>query len=328
VTVDGRVLTNYHVIAEGSSAIVKFPDRAFYVVDGVLASDKGRDVAVIKIHGRNFQTLPLGDSGRVQVGEEVVAIGNPLSFESTVSNGIVSGIRTIKEEGGVFLQTTAPISPGSSGGPLFNMAGEVIGITSMYRAGGENLNFAIPINDAKRLLLTESAQLRALPNESASVQAEPHAEASKTVSETLTWIQTHLETTPASSIGGTHATDDFALSFDSCQVTVIWRYRVLMDGENKEVVTASGPFDLGSFRSDPEHMVVTALDDSRYQLKMYSIDPFLTVWTDSWGGVQRVPDSHNFLLFFATKEMAERQQKAWHDAIILCARKPTHDHLY
>ena len=105
VSKDGLIVTNYHVISEGSSAIVKLPDGAFYVVDGVLASDKTRDVAVIKAHGQNFRTLTLGNSDRVQVGEDVVAIGNPLSLESTVSNGIVSGIRAVKEEGGKFLQS-------------------------------------------------------------------------------------------------------------------------------------------------------------------------------------------------------------------------------
>jgi hypothetical protein len=174
VSSNGVILTNYHVIAEGSSAVVKFPDGAFYVVDGVLASDKARDIAVIKAHGQNFRTLPLGNSDRVQVGEDVVAIGSPLSLESTVSNGIVSGIRAVEEEGGRFLQVTAPISPGSSGGPLFNMAGEVIGITTMYLKGGENLNFAIPINDAKRLLPAESAQIQPLPNEPEPVQAGTH----------------------------------------------------------------------------------------------------------------------------------------------------------
>ena len=174
VSKDGRIVTNYHVIAEGSSAIVKLPDGAFFVVDGVLASDKARDVAVIKAHGENFRTLTLGNSDRLQVGEEVVAIGNPLSLESTVSNGIVSGIRTVEEEGGKFLQVTAPISPGSSGGPLFNMAGEVVGITTLYLKGGENLNFAIPINDAKRLLLAKFSKLQALPNETEPVKAQTH----------------------------------------------------------------------------------------------------------------------------------------------------------
>ena len=124
ISSDGVILTNYHVIAEGRSAVVKFPNGSSYVVDGVLASDKARDIAVIKAHGQAFRTPPLGNSDRLQVGEEVVAIGNPLSLESTVSNGIVSGIRSIEEEGGKFLQVTTPISPGSSGGPLFNMAGE------------------------------------------------------------------------------------------------------------------------------------------------------------------------------------------------------------
>ena len=174
VSTDGVIVTNYHVISEGTSAIVKLPDGAFYVVDGVLAFDKARDVAIIKAHGQNFRTLTLGNSDRLQVGEDVVAIGNPLSLESTVSTGIVSGIRTIEDEGGKFLQVTAAISPGSSGGPLFNMAGEVIGITTLYLKGGENLNFAIPINDAKRLLLNQSGKLQNLPDESRPVKAQTH----------------------------------------------------------------------------------------------------------------------------------------------------------
>jgi hypothetical protein len=164
ISKDGRIVTNYHVIAEGNSAVVKLPDGAFYVVDGLLAFDKTRDVAVIKAHGENFRTLTFGNSDRIRIGEEVVAIGNPLSLESTVSNGIISGIRTVEQRGGKFLQTTAPISPGSSGGPLFNMEGEVIGINTSYLEGGENLNFAIPANDARSLLL-KSSELQGLPNE-------------------------------------------------------------------------------------------------------------------------------------------------------------------
>jgi hypothetical protein len=188
VSRDGLIVTNYHVILEGSSAIAKFPDGAFFVVDGVVAFDKTRDVAVIQAHGKNFRTLTLGNSDRVRVGEEVVAIGNPLSLESTVSNGIVSGIRTVKEEGGTFLQVTAPISPGSSGGPLFNMAGEVVGITTLYLKGGENLNFAIPINDAKRLLLNRSGGLRKLPDGMESEATEPKKEE--------TCIYSDIETPP------------------------------------------------------------------------------------------------------------------------------------
>jgi hypothetical protein len=158
-------VTNYHVIKSGTSAIVKLPHGAFFPVDGLIAFDKGRDIAIIKAHGEDFRAVTLGDSGRVQVGDEVVAIGNPLSLESTVSDGIVSAIRTIEQEGGEFLQITAPISPGSSGGPLFNAAGEVVGITTLYLEGGENLNFAIPVNDAKRLLQGSVSKVHDFPNE-------------------------------------------------------------------------------------------------------------------------------------------------------------------
>jgi V8-like Glu-specific endopeptidase len=172
ISKDGQVVTNYHVIKNGSSAVIKFPDGAFFVVDGVLASDKDRDVAIIKAHGNDFRALTLGDSDRLQVGEEVVAIGSPLSLESTVSNGIVSAIRTVEDEGGKFLQITVPISPGSSGGPLFNMSGKVVGITTSHIKGGENLNFAIPINDVKPMLLARSPRARALPDETKPVTAD------------------------------------------------------------------------------------------------------------------------------------------------------------
>src|SRR5271157_2446735 len=162
---DGVIVTNYHVIATGNVAVVKFADGTISPVDGVLAAEKVRDLAVIKIHGRTFPTLALGNSEQIQVGEEVVAIGNPLGLELSVSNGIVSGIRTDKEKGGELLQITAPISHGSSGGPLFNMFGEVIGINAMFLEGGENLNFAIPVNDARRLLQNQSTRLQPLPNE-------------------------------------------------------------------------------------------------------------------------------------------------------------------
>jgi hypothetical protein len=172
VSADGVIVTNYHLIETGNVAIVKFPDDTAFPVDGVLAADKVRDLAIIKIHGKTFRTLALGDSDDIQVGEEVVAIGNPLSLESTVSNGIISGVRTSKEQGGKFLQTTAPISPGSSGGPLFNMRGEVVGINTMYLEGGENLNFAIPVNDAKLLLSNLSATFQKLPNEHESAPTD------------------------------------------------------------------------------------------------------------------------------------------------------------
>ncbi len=180
VRADGVILTNYHVIRTGNVAAVKFSDETVLPVDGVLAADKVRDLAIIKVHGKTFRTLTLGNSDQIQVGEEVVAIGNPLGLELTVSNGILSGVRTDKEVGGKFLQVTAPITHGSSGGPLFNMMGEVVGITTLGIEGGGNLNFAIPINDAKHLLQNQSATLRDLPNEpdsDASIADTPKVDA-------------------------------------------------------------------------------------------------------------------------------------------------------
>lgn len=173
VRADGAIMTNYHVIATGNVGVVKFSDGTILPVDGVLATDKFRDLAILKIHGKTFPTLTLGNSDQIQVGEEIVAIGNPLGLELTVSNGILSGIRSDEKEDGKLLQITAPISRGSSGGPLFNMFGEVVGINAMFLEGGESLNFAIPVNDAKNLLKNQTVQLQQLPNERDALTPEP-----------------------------------------------------------------------------------------------------------------------------------------------------------
>lgn len=153
VSNDGKVITNYHVIDGASSALIKFPNGAFFLIEGVLAADVAKDIAVLKASGSDFPTVALGDSDKVQVGEEVVSIGSPLSLEATVSNGIISSIRELKDdENQRLFQTTAPISPGSSGGALLNMGGELIGITTAEMVGGQNLNFAVPINVVKPLL--------------------------------------------------------------------------------------------------------------------------------------------------------------------------------
>jgi len=108
------------------------------------------DLAVLKAEGHSLAHLSVGDSDSVRVGERVIAIGSPLSLETTVSDGIVSAIR--KQADGTIFQITAPISPGSSGGVLLDTTGRAIGVTTAYIAEGQNLNFAVPINFAKSLL--------------------------------------------------------------------------------------------------------------------------------------------------------------------------------
>jgi hypothetical protein len=112
--------------------------------------DSTRDLALLSISGAKAPALALGDSNEVAVGDEVYVIGNPRGLEGTFSQGIISGIRQIGSES--LLQVTAPISPGSSGGPVLNSSGKVIGVAALTFRGGQNLNFAIPISYLQPLL--------------------------------------------------------------------------------------------------------------------------------------------------------------------------------
>ena len=149
----GKLVTNFHVIEAAASAVVKSSMGAFYPVKGVLGIDKEHDLAVLKVAGSDFTFLPLGDSDVVQLGDKVVAIGSPLGLEDTISDGLISGIRDLGKY--TVFQTTAAISPGSSGGVLLNSKGEVVGITSFQLTSGQNLNFAIPVKYAKPLLKSD-----------------------------------------------------------------------------------------------------------------------------------------------------------------------------
>ena len=149
VNAEGDVASNHHVVEGGSKAIIKTMDGRTGQVLEIINDDPELDLLIAKTSLRNTNPLPLGDSDTVTVGEEVIAIGNPAGLEGTVSNGIVSGVR--KVEGFKFIQITAPISPGSSGGPVFNSTGNVIGIATAYLDIGQNLNFAMPSNYLKSL---------------------------------------------------------------------------------------------------------------------------------------------------------------------------------
>jgi hypothetical protein len=283
VSKDGRIVTNYHVIENGSSAIVKFPDGAFFVVDGVLVFDKARDVAVVKAHGKDFRTLSLGNSDRLEVGEEVVAIGNPLSLESTVSNGIISGIRTVEKQGGKFLQVTTPISPGSSGGPLFNMAGEVVGITTLYLKGGENLNFAIPINDVKHLLLAESSKVHDFPDEVPATTTETTDGASLPLKDTLNWINNFariviwntecLDVDSGKNFACTR--EFFSVSAEDCTVTatVVTTLRDVLTGKSLNGNSDSKVVDTVPLKElDPEQIRVIPWPFNDPKTSRYSVD--------------------------------------------------------
>ena len=147
----GEILTNLHLVEDAKTVTVKLKNEDVYDEVVLLESDPRRDIALIKVRAWNLPVVRLGNSDPVQVGERVVAIGNPRGLEQTVTDGLISAIRDTGK-GYKLFQMSVPISTGSSGGPLFNMAGEAIGITAAYLEGGQNLNFAIPINYGLALL--------------------------------------------------------------------------------------------------------------------------------------------------------------------------------
>jgi serine protease Do len=152
VTPDGYILTNAHVVAGATEVTVRLTDRREFIAK-VIGSDKRTDVAVIKIDAKDLPTVRIGDPSTLRAGEWVIAIGSPFGFDNSVTAGIVSGIsRSLPEDNYVpFIQTDVAVNPGNSGGPLFNLAGEVVGINSQIysRTGGYmGLSFAIPIDVA------------------------------------------------------------------------------------------------------------------------------------------------------------------------------------
>ena len=152
ISENGVVATNYHVIKSSHSILIQFVNGKSYQEVSLIAGYPSNDLAILYIEeDDSFLPVILGDSDNLQTGEQILAIGNPYGFENTISDGLISGIREIGDF--KLLQITAPVSPGSSGGALFNMKGEVIGITSIgSQWNAQNLNFAIPINLLKFLV--------------------------------------------------------------------------------------------------------------------------------------------------------------------------------
>jgi len=146
----GSVVTNLHVIVGSKAAQVRLANNDTYDDVMVVDVDRARDLAVLKLKAMALAHAELGDSDEVRVGDSVYAIGSPQRLSQTFSQGIVSGFR--EADGHRMIQTTAPISPGSSGGGLFDAAGRLVGITSSRIVDGENLNFAVPINYVRVLL--------------------------------------------------------------------------------------------------------------------------------------------------------------------------------
>lgn len=146
ISSNGTAVTNYHVIEGASSAKITISDtQKTYKVKGVLNYSKAEDWAVIKVDGGNFPYMEIGDASTIIGGTEIFAIGSPLGLQNTISQGIISNVKRVVGSA-TYIQITAAISHGSSGGALINKYGQVIGITSASFEGGQSLNLAVPIS--------------------------------------------------------------------------------------------------------------------------------------------------------------------------------------
>ncbi|MBX4191435.1 MAG: trypsin-like peptidase domain-containing protein [Candidatus Doudnabacteria bacterium] len=156
---DGLIVTNKHVVSDTTATYTVLMNDGKKYDAKVLARDPINDIALVKIDGNNFPTLPLGDSSDLEIGQRVIAIGNSLGqYQNTVTTGVVSGIgRTITAAGSTgseqlegVIQTDAAINPGNSGGPLLDIDGSVIGVNTAIDSQGQLVGFAIPVNDIKK----------------------------------------------------------------------------------------------------------------------------------------------------------------------------------
>lgn len=169
------IATNYHVVEGAAKGTAKLVGKyTTYEIEGVTATDKANDLALLKVTAYGIKPLSLGDSNDIRIGETVYVAGNPKGLEGTFSDGIISSRRDkyTKER----LQMTAPISPGSSGGPVLNRKGEVIGVSfAGHRAlDAQNINFAIPSKYLKALLARSKPAKSLLQGHNLSISADTY----------------------------------------------------------------------------------------------------------------------------------------------------------
>lgn len=162
------ILTNAHVVRGVSQVMVRTWEGALLASVEVLHVNEAVDLAVLRVTGLHLRPLPLASENVPEVGMRVVAVGHPRGYEFTVSDGIVSATRRLEEGGIELIQTTAPISPGSSGGPLFDLQGRVVGVCSLTLTEGQNINFAVPVREVGPVLVEALRIEKALKREDPS----------------------------------------------------------------------------------------------------------------------------------------------------------------
>lgn len=153
VSPDGLLVTNHHVIAEAKSLIAKAENGGLFPVVHVVGTDLANDLALLQIEGKNLSFLSLAPEGSAEAGTRIAVIGSPLGLEGTLTEGIVSARRRLLKEKRDVLQISAPISQGSSGSPVLDSQGRVVGIASFLLQDGQSLNFASPSEKLRALII-------------------------------------------------------------------------------------------------------------------------------------------------------------------------------
>ncbi len=188
INTKGDIITNWHVINSASSAMVKTATGAIFNVKGVVAKDEKRDIAKITLDAKDI-TFPYLTLSTIipEIGERIFVVGNPYGLESTVSDGLISAIRSGSDNGQI-IQISAPISPGSSGGPVINSENQVVGIATFQLVKGQNLNFAISSTEIVKLSKNNGS---VTPLDELSVESEPYLSGinSKVQVKENEWIQ-------------------------------------------------------------------------------------------------------------------------------------------
>ena len=181
LTGDGTIVTNYHVIENASWIKIHYEDLTNYMVDTIIGSDSFLDLALLKIDTNDKPFIQLGDSSTLSRGQNIVTIGSPEGLFNTLSTGVIS---RFDED---FIQITAPISSGSSGGALLNEQGQLIGITTAAILSGENLGFAIPVQKIGQVDTTVSETLDSMPEAPVTISS-PHNLRVETLNSTSAYI--------------------------------------------------------------------------------------------------------------------------------------------
>lgn len=159
----GYIVTNYHVLS-GNDRLEVLHNKEIVPYVDIIGIDVTKDILILKIEEKKFPAIKIGDSKNLIIGQRIYAIGSPLGFENSISEGIISGLRSYGEAGKNYIQITASISPGSSGGAVVNDKGELIGISTLTMKEGQNLNFAIPINDILSVEINSYSKNKAYKN--------------------------------------------------------------------------------------------------------------------------------------------------------------------